>query len=413
MLGINQQLNIEPINNSIDNISYNYFAKKLMEKYGYKYRCASIRFNIWFEFKNHKWIETDSSYCVRYLIDELIIDYNKQQTQLYHYANQCYDDDTKIQCYEKAKIIFVIINKLSSNAFKNNIIRAYAELAYDPNFLKNLDENINLICFTNGVYNLTTNEFRDGKPDDYISLCTNYEYIEYDKNNKYSGCIKRFFQMIQPDKTMRKYLLTVLSTCLFGSAPENIYVFLGSGSNGKNKVMELMKYVLGDLFKPMDIMILINKISELADKKGIRICMFDDFGGTNEINANFIKIFLNDNIKTRSLYKDPIYFRSHIKSFFLSDHMPNIELKCDDLEKIKIIDFPSKFVNHFNVKLKPNQFRVNANLSCELFKWKQMFMAKLIKYYNKYRANGLIHPDSVKQNILNYYTKQKINQILL
>ena len=67
--------------------------------------------------------------------------------------------------------------KLNNYTFKNGVIRECADFAYDPNFLKNLDENIYLICFENGVYDLEADHFRDGCPDDYISLCTNYNYL--------------------------------------------------------------------------------------------------------------------------------------------------------------------------------------------------------------------------------------------
>jgi hypothetical protein len=316
----------------------NYFAKKLMEKYKHKYCCASIKHNIWYEFKNHRWIEIDSADSLRKLIeDELIIEYDKQHSQIVYLLTQCDDYELKMQYHREATRICKIIYMLNSQTFKNGIICECADIAYDPNFLKNQDDNIKLICFENGVYDLSTNEFRDGRPDDHVSLCTNYEYVEYDKNNKYHNEIKNYFNMLQPDKTMRKYLLTLLSTCLTYSG-ENFYVrqscyavsggfpvgvLAGSGSNGKHKLMELMKYTMGDLFKPMDIMVLIRtsfETPELADKKGIRICPLDEPKATDEINAGIMKLCIGRDsmfITDGALNKEPADFRPQLNPFLL------------------------------------------------------------------------------------------------
>ncbi|XWV25673.1 putative helicase [Tupanvirus deep ocean] len=401
--------------------SHNTIAKLLMEKYKFIYRCASIKHNIWYEFKNHRWVEIDSAFSLRKLIsDVLTIEYGKKQSYLYDLAKEKQHYD-KEQCYNEAARISKVIKQLNNSTFKNGVIRECADIAYDPEFLKNLDENIYLICFENGVYDLQAENFRDGCPDDYISLCTGYKYMEYDKNDEYSKDIKSFLKKIQPDNVMRKYLMTLLSTCLAGSiSEESFYVFTGSGANGKSKLMELMKYTLGDLFKPMDIMVLVGKRTssssatpELADKKGIRICPFDEPKATDEINTGFMKIFTGgDMITARALFKEPIYFKPQFKPFLLCNHLPNI--KSDDegtWRRLKVIPFLSKFVRAADATktMKKNgldaskgQFWADGNLSEKLPEWKQVFMGMLLKYYKKYKTGGLVHPKLVTQHTAEY-----------
>lgn len=56
-------------------------AEFIMEKFKFVYKCASIKHNIWYEFKNHRWIEIDNKYSLRNLIDnELANEYGKIQT---------------------------------------------------------------------------------------------------------------------------------------------------------------------------------------------------------------------------------------------------------------------------------------------------------------------------------------------
>ena len=50
--------------------------------------------------------------------------------------------------------------------------------------MNNLDENPNIVCFSNGVYDLEADEFRQGRPEDYVSLCTNIDYLEIDEDNE-------------------------------------------------------------------------------------------------------------------------------------------------------------------------------------------------------------------------------------
>jgi len=399
--------------------SHHTIARLLMEKYKFIYRCASIKHNIWYEFKNHRWMEIDSAYSLRNLIsDELTREYGNQQAYLYDLSREKQGYD-KEKCINEATHISKVIKQLNNSTFKNGVIRECADISYDPNFLKNLDENIYLICFENGVYDLEVDNFRDGCPDDYISLCTNYKYMEYDENDEIAIHIRDFLKKIQPCKTMREYLMTLLSTCLAGSiSEESFYVLTGSGANGKSKLMELLKYSLGDLFKPMDIRLLTEKRAssssaspELADKKGIRACPFDEPKATDEINTGFMKIFTGgDMITARALFKEPIYFKPQFKPFLLCNHLPNIKSDDDGTwRRLKVIPFLSKFVkpSEMTKKMKmdgldKNQFPADSNLSEKLPEWKQIFMAMLLKYYRKYRDGGLIHPKLVTQHTEEY-----------
>ena len=69
--------------------------------------------------------------------------------------------------------------KLGENSFKSGVIKELANifLQDDPYFLDNLDNNSNLICFNNGVYDLERGTFRNGVPTDYVTLSTGYDYL--------------------------------------------------------------------------------------------------------------------------------------------------------------------------------------------------------------------------------------------
>lgn len=396
-------------------------AKLLIEKYKFTYKCASIKQNLWYEFKNHRWIQIDSAYTLRNLISsEIIKEYEGYRSTLYCSLGDCADNKKEQdKLIDEANYVSKIIKQLNTTTFKNGVINECAYLAYDPNFLKNLDENIYLICFENGIYDLEANTFRPGCPDDYISLCTNYNYIPYDKKDTMVTEINDFFNKIQPDIVVREYLLKLLSTCLAGSiAEENFYVFTGSGANGKSKLLELLKYTLGDYFKPMDIRLLTEKRSssssaspELADKKGIRLTPFDEPKATDEINTGFMKLFTGgDMIPARALYKEPIYFKPQFKPILLCNNLPSIKSDDDGTwRRVKAVPFLSKFINMTDATKKmkknglgENQFWADNMLSEKLPEWKQSFMGILIYYYGEYKKSGLVHPKIVTQYTAEY-----------
>lgn len=422
--------------------SHTTVANLLMHMHRLRFKCASIKHNIWYEFKNHKWVMIDSAHSLRRLIstdirNELLkYQRNYLATEEVNARNKREADE--FDDYDEAKRqkeqadkgvqISKVIRKLNDSTFKNGVIRECADIVKDENFLKNLDENHFLICFDNGVYDLGTGVFRDGFPDDCISLSTGYRYIEYDETDEYSQEIEDFFNKIQPDPVMREYLITLMSTCLSGSISEEcFYVFTGSGANGKSKLMELMKNTLGDYYKPMDIRLLTEKRSssssaspELADKKGVRACSFDEPKATDEINTGFMKIFTGgDEITARALFKDPIYFKPQFKPFLLCNNTPRIHADDEGTwRRLKVVPFLSKFKKRGEASKKElknglsgkNFFWADDRLSEKLPDWKQMFMGRLLKIYPTFREKGLTHPKLVTQYTDAYRKKCDIFQ---
>jgi phage/plasmid-associated DNA primase len=117
-----------------------------------------------------------------------------------------------------------------------------------------------LIGFNNGVYDLQKFVFRDGKQEDCITMGTNFNFnSKYSKNHPK---LLQFLNDIQPNKEELNYLLTYISTGLFGNTLELFTVLTGSGRNGKSKIIELLKKTFGEYFGSIKSQLLTSQIKD-------------------------------------------------------------------------------------------------------------------------------------------------------
>jgi len=356
--------------------SHNTIAKLLAQKYKFQFVCASVKHNIWYQFVDHKWIKIDNAYTIRNLIsDELASDYGKWQSELYESSKQA-EGYEKARLIDNATTISKTIKSLGDSIFKNYVIQEYACMVYDPEFLNKLDENIGLICFKNGVYDLKNNYFRDGYPDDYISLCTGYDYSEDTKDNMLVDEIKNYFSKLFPDTDTKIHVIKLLRNCIRGSHNEsNLHTLLGSGSNSKSIFMQLIKYLMGDYFfySSSDILVksqnnciwYADRILEFSNSKGKRVHFICELNCNTNINLKYLEEF-NNKQQTQMLTGEK--FKPQFKSFLVTNYNPFTTAEPDTTNKIQIIDFKSVFT-------KENR---DFNLDKILVKWAPVLMTMLL-----------------------------------
>lgn len=163
----------------------------------------------WYRFAGHRWkLDKGGSSLRLRLSTELYNLYSIKQTQLINEkamlrfntgggndndSNNNYTqadinetvDITEIEKQNKDKDDFLkkkltsitlLMTKLKSTSNKNSIMKEAQDLFLDAEFEEKRDENKNLLGFSNGVFDFKQKCFRDGQPDDYITMSTNIEY---------------------------------------------------------------------------------------------------------------------------------------------------------------------------------------------------------------------------------------------
>ena len=169
-------------------LNINTLINSTYDSYINKLNCVYVGHNVWYHFKNHKW------------------------------------------------------NKIISD--QRN---PYDRLFNDPDFELKLDNNPDIIGFTNGVFDLKEIKLRSGLPSDYISLNVGYDYKVFNETDPIVQNVESYFKSLQPDENIRNYVLKIRASFLDGhNKGKQFYLWLCG--EYLDTPMELLKISLGDYY---------------------------------------------------------------------------------------------------------------------------------------------------------------------
>lgn len=345
---------------------------------------------IWYEFYNHRW---NVSIKLRNLISKMMPE--KYEMIINEYKKKlCGEDENIIKL--KIKKIKNIIKTLKTSNVKNNIMTELEELSqieWKDNFYNKLDSNLHLFGFNNGVYDFKKMEFRNGKPDDYISMTCGYDYI--DKHTKNLKQLKNFINDIQSNDDQLDYLLTYISTCLAGRNFEELFTILtGVGRNGKSKFISLIKKVFGDYSGSVSSKLFTRPRPDAsAPDPGLlsltkkRIVFASEPEKADKMNSGFIKFVTgNDSVMLRKCHGNNMCnFQANFITFLICNDIPDIdEIDGAFCKRLRCVPFETVFCD--NPK-NENERKINKNIESELDGYAQDLMLLLIEKYKKYLDN--------------------------
>lgn len=360
--------------------------------------CASIRRDIWYEYENGRWKETDSGSALRIQISkqmhsEYVMRIQETLKDLSQYETS---DDRYDKLRGKGQKLASLAMVLKKTTWKNNIMREAKELFYDKHFLERLDQNPYLLCFSNGVVDFTQKRFRPGQPDDYLSKCTNIEYKPY---SSYEGSeadceITEFMEQLFPCDELRDYMWQHLGSVLIGTNDNQTFnIYTGSGRNGKSKIVELMGKTLGDYKGTVPITLITQKrtsiggtSSEIVQLVGVRYAVMQEPSKGDEINEGIMKeITGGDPIQGRALFKDTVTFIPQFKLVVCTNTLFDIKSNDDGTwRRIRVCDFASKFLDSpyedpkFPESEFPHQYKLNKRLDDKFEKWAPALASRLV-----------------------------------
>ncbi|ATZ80508.1 putative primase [Bodo saltans virus] len=373
------------------------FADIIYHMYPDKYMFAED--DTWFVFDGNKW------FCINRKNTDLRIIIKQEFTSLYlKLKNYFIAKEGKTS--KSVKTIKQIMANFDDTVFRNNVITELADLYLGSknkklNFLQKLDTNQYLIGFENGVFDLRNFEFRNGKPEDNISITTGYDYIDT-HTEKYNELLK-FLEDIQPNKDERDYMLTYLSIGLFGNQLELFTILTGCGRNGKSKLVELLKLTFGEYFGSVQSQLFTRLRPDanspdpgLLSLMRKKVVIASEPEKNSKLNSGFIKFITGrDSTTLRNCHSnDMVEFTARFITLLICNDIPD----CDDIDnafskRLRCINFPTEFVDN---PIKDNQKKIDTSINENFEYWKLDFMLLLIEYYKKYcKTNILVATENI------------------
>lgn len=374
----------------------------LHQMYKDKYVCTNIKNAIWYQYKNHRWRVIDSGYALRNSIsEEMHKIYNTRLQEIGKKNKDLENSDGATEAdLEKgsklAKKLAEICIKLRSVTSKNNIMREACEVFMCEDFMDKLDSNNYLLCFKNGVVDFKQKRFRKGQPDDFISKCTDVDYVKFDPVTHHSTMkeISSFMTQLFPIKELEEYMWSHLASVLIGeNVNQTFNVYKGVGSNGKSKLTELMTKSLGSYVGNISIAFITSKRGEMGKASpevsnliGVRYAIMSEPSKGDRINEGVMKELTGgDRIQARALYKEVRTFTPQFKLVVTTNY--DFEYNSNDdgtWRRLRYVDFKSKFVPHEPYSLLsrdefPYQYKIDNTLEEKLNIWAPIFMSKLVE----------------------------------
>jgi P4 family phage/plasmid primase-like protien len=250
------------------------------------------------------------------------------------------------------------------------------------------------------VFDTISLEFRDGKPDDYISFSTK---VDYDPSKPYYEHeswpeIDRFVKSVLPDKEVREYFMLHLATSLSGNNSQRFHIMTGSGSNGKSMLMNLMTTVMGDYCCKVPITLLTQQRGkssaaspEMVRIKGRRFATMQEPDEKVPLNTGLMKeLTSTEKVTARDLFagaKAMIDFYVQARFHLACNDKPTINAKDGGTwRRLIVINFLSKFVHNPSG---PGEFMIDESLMQKTMsqEWATAFLSYLVHLYKTH--NGI------------------------
>ena len=388
----------------------------------YKGEYKAVTKDTWYKYdrESHCWIRTREGLNLRKALSEEICHKFIERAIYYNSIsnNNAYDQAQQSLYSKRGTDAIKIAQKLKASSYKDNIMKECKCLFIDEKFEELLDCRPHLIGFKNGVYDMKMHIFREGMPDDYISLSTNKNYIPYSPDYHEITEINNFFEKVFTNVNIRNYVLDILACIIDGSiAQERFYIFTGQGSNGKSRLLDLIQKAVGDYYATLPIALLTQKRtasnsaqSEVERTKGRRFAVLQEPNENDKINVGYMKeLSGNDRILTRGLYKEPYEFKPQFKMILACNELPEIPSQDGGVwRRLRVVEFTSRFCENPDPE-KSNEFMMDLELSEKFETYSEYFLSMLIERHKHINPNKLFEP----REVINATQKYKDNNDII
>ena len=405
----------------------NCLAKQLYDLVGEYFVCGNVTKNLWYEYKNHRWVESDAGITLRQRITtDIIPRFNAYRVKLEEElkakigVNGITEADIEKDQNKIKADINVLMAKLNNAGFKRGILTECQEYFYNEEFLQKLDANPYLIGFNNGVLDLKYCEFRPGDPGDYVSMTTGYDYQAFDWEDPEVQEVETILVKLFPDEILRQYIIEYCARLLKGGNDAKTFnCWTGVGDNGKSILIELIEKALGKYAIKFPTTLLTGKRTqssaaapELARTHGVRFAVVQEPDGNDVINAGLMKELTgNDTFFVRGLYNAGGEIKPMFKLALICNRLPRLSAEDQATwNRVRVVPFESRFPKNkdevpveWEDQLEAKVFYRDETLGERLNSLKKAFMWMMVETYKRCARYGWsADPEKVLDATNNY-----------
>ena len=157
-------------------------AKVVYERYKDEFISVNVK-DEWFHFNGQRWERTLEGTILKNKIHNEIYNLYYEYQSYYHDKKQEEIQRTQLDGEDPSEVmegkhgygkflknIMSIQMKLLQGGYVNGVMKDLRDMFYKKEIMEKFDTDTSLLGFDNGVYDLKNNEFREGRPEDYVTM---------------------------------------------------------------------------------------------------------------------------------------------------------------------------------------------------------------------------------------------------
>jgi hypothetical protein len=297
---------------------------------------------------------------------------------------------------------------LENNSHRESAVKEIANLYHEEGFSGKLDAAEDLLCFENGVYDLSTGQFRPGVPEDKLSVSTGYDYVA--EGGGHRAAVDEYFRRVYPDDETRDYMLRSYAQMLNGRMMKRVFVHTGPfGDNGKSTTFEFLKVIFGRYGKTMPIKYLTSvrpdagkADSVLMGLKGVRFAAMEEPDNNAYINgALACELTGGSKISGRDLFCANVEYRPQFVPHLACNKLPSIDNDNGGARnRVRKCDYVSRFVLGGEVDEDSHVYPADPQINLRFSEWAMDAMLLLLSMYEHVYVEHC--PASIQQSTEDY-----------